>query len=162
MNFISNCFCLIRRILLFVLPQRVNRKVKAAFASLGKTTCSRLKFLNSSFLLKQQEFFNAAITCFPAHRTRPKPEIILLLLWALHHWIGLFLSIPESKQNLSEKEKFRVSEEITSSKLGFVKMMGEDKKQPWTFCFVFASRQRWRPPAGIFCILEETKYRYNL
>jgi len=41
----------------------------------------------------------------------------------------LFIN-PESKQNLKEKEKFRVSEEITPSKLGFVKMMGEDKKQP--------------------------------
>jgi hypothetical protein len=59
------------------------------------------------------------------------------------HSCGLFLSIPESKQNLSEKEKFRVSEEITPSKLGFVKMMGEDKNQPWLrnaffvlrFCF---------------------------
>jgi len=48
----------------------------------------------------------------------------------LHKWTGLFLSIPESKQNLREKEKFRVSEEITPSKFGFVKMMGEDKKQP--------------------------------
>ena len=48
----------------------------------------------------------------------------------MHKWIGLFLSIPESKQNLKEKEKFRVSEEITPSKLGFVMMMGEDKKQP--------------------------------
>ena len=48
----------------------------------------------------------------------------------MHKWTGLFLSIPESKQNLSEKEKFRVSEEITPSKLGFVKMRGEDKKQP--------------------------------
>jgi len=52
----------------------------------------------------------------------------------LHKWSGLFLSIPESKQNLSEKEKFRVSEEITPSKLGFVKMTGEDKKQPCPEC----------------------------
>jgi hypothetical protein len=55
---------------------------------------------------------------------------------------GLFLSIPESKQKLREKEKFRVYEEITPLNLAFGKMMGADKKQPWFFCFVFAPRQR--------------------
>jgi len=47
-------FCLIRRILLFGLTQKVNKKVKAASASHGKTTRFRLKLLNSSCLLKQQ------------------------------------------------------------------------------------------------------------
>ena len=44
--------------------------------------------------------------------------------------IGLFLLIPELKQNLREKEKFRVCEGITPLNLGFVKMKGEDKNQP--------------------------------
>lgn len=45
-------------------------------------------------------------------------------------WIGLFLSSPESKQNLREKEKFQTCKEITPLNLGFVKITGEDKKQP--------------------------------
>ena len=48
----------------------------------------------------------------------------------LHKWTGLFLSIPESKPDLREKEKFRGIEEIAPSNLGKVKMKGEDKKQP--------------------------------
>ena len=64
------------------------------------------------------------------HCPKPKLRSYLYLPPTLYKWTGLFLSIPESKQNLKEKEKFRVSEEITPSKLGFVKMRGEDKKQP--------------------------------
>jgi hypothetical protein len=61
---------------------------------------------------------------------RTYPDFIRILNSPNLQSCGLFLSIPESKQNLREKEKFRACEEITPSKLGFVKMMGEDKNQP--------------------------------
>ena len=137
-------FCPTGQVLLFGLIQIVNTKIKAAPASLEKSAYCLLKFLNSSYLLKQQKFFNAFNTWFSVHRPRPCFDDLAALIQCS----GLFLSIPESKQNLSEKEKFRRNEEITPSKLGFVKMTGEDKNQPWIFCFVFALRQRWRPPAG--------------
>lgn len=66
--------------------QRVNKKGKAASATLGKATWYLLKFLNSSCLLKQQEFINADIICFPAHRPRSK-------LWWFIMALSLFINL---------------------------------------------------------------------
>jgi len=55
---------------------------------------------------------------------------------------GLFLSSLESKHSLSELGKLRRNEEITRSKLGYVKMESKDKKQPWVFCLLFLLRKR--------------------
>ena len=88
----------------------------------------------------------------PAFFSGPRayPDFIRILNLPNLHSCGLFLSIPESKHNLREKEKFRVCEEITPSKLGFVKMMGEDKNQPcpdnYRGCFVFVSKTKMKAP----------------
>ena len=56
--------------LLFVLTQKVSKKVKTAPASLEKLALVTLKSPNSSLRSSNSGYFYASLTCFSAHRTR--------------------------------------------------------------------------------------------
>ena len=123
------------------MAKRIQKKISPVRDACGAPSHSRLslRLTDYGYFSLIPELRDSSRPTLPACLTakagiffRPShyPDFIRISERSNLHSYGLFLSIPESKQNLREKEKFRACEEITPSKLGFVKMMGEDKNQP--------------------------------